>query len=207
IGPVTYLALGKAKDASDKLALLDRILPVYQELLRTLVNEGVSWVQIDEPILVTELDAPWKEAFSKAYQMLSQSGAKLLLTTYFGELKENLALVASLPVAGVHLDAINARSEVDALVLALPKDRVVSLGVVNGRNIWKTDLNATLDWLKPLARDLGGRLWLAPSCSLLHVPVDLESELKFDPEIKSWLAFAKQKLEELVVLAKALNQG
>jgi len=207
IGPITYLAIGKAKDESDKLALLPRLLPVYQELLSTLAAHGVQWVQIDEAILVTELDAHWQQAFKTAYQALNTGKVKLLLATYFGELQENLPLVCDLPVQGVHLDTINAREEVEPLVAQLPADRVLSLGVINGRNIWKTDLNALLDWLEPLAEKLGERLWLAPSCSLLHVPVDLGNEEKIDTEVKSWLAFALQKLEELTLVATALKQG
>ncbi len=207
IGPVTYLAIGKVKDGSDKLALLPRLLPVYAELLNALAAQGVEWVQIDEPILVTELDAEWRTAFTAAYQALNAGMVKLLLATYFGPLLENLPLVAGLPVQGVHLDALNARQEVDALITQLSADRVLSLGVINGRNIWKTDLNAVLDWLEPVAQKLGERLWIAPSCSLLHVPVDLESEQKLDNEIKYWLAFARQKLEELRILTIALNQG
>lgn len=207
IGPVTYLALGKAKDGSDKLALLPKLLPVYQELLDTIADEGIEWVQVDEAILVTELEPQWKEAFQSAYQALANSKVKLLLATYFGQLQDNLPLVASLPVAGVHLDTINARDEVQTLVQKLPTDRVLSLGVVNGRNIWKTDLNGLLDWLEPVAKQLGNRLWIAPSCSLLHVPVDLDNEKQLDREIRSWLAFAKQKLEELRVLKVALESG
>jgi len=207
VGPVTYLALGKAKDDSDKLALLPKLLVVYQQLLEAIAQEGVQWVQVDEPILVTELEPAWKQSFKTVYQSLSTTPVKLLLTTYFGQLLENLPLVASLPVAGVHLDAISARDEVATLFQTLPADRVLSLGVINGRNIWKTDLNELLDWLEPVAKQLGDRLWLAPSCSLLHVPVDLESEKKLDSEIKSWLAFAKQKLEELRVVKLALTEG
>jgi len=207
IGPVTYLALGKAKDDTDKLALLPRLLPVYAELLATLATHDVQWVQIDEPILVTELNPAWRQAFTTAYQALATGQVKLLLATYFGQLLENLPLVCSLPVQGVHLDAVNARQEVETLAAQLPADRVLSLGVINGRNIWKTDLNALLDWLEPLAAQLGDRLWIAPSCSLLHVPVDLSSEWKLDAEIKSWLAFALEKLDELTLLATALKQG
>lgn len=207
IGPLTYLAIGKAKDDSDKLALLDRLLPVYSELLKALAAQGTEWVQVDEPILVTELDPDWQQAFTKAYGALASGSPKLLLATYFGQLQDNLPLVVGLPVQGVHLDAVNARDEVNALIAQLPADRVVSLGVINGRNIWKTDLSEVLDWLQPVHRTLGERLWLAPSCSLLHVPVDLDSEEKLDGDIKSWLAFAKQKLAELDILARALNQG
>ncbi|MGJ0516228.1 MAG: 5-methyltetrahydropteroyltriglutamate--homocysteine S-methyltransferase [Methylomicrobium sp.] len=215
IGPVTYLWLGKAKDDSDdrrkspwnKLALLPKLLPVYAALLEALANAGIEWVQIDEPILVTELDANWQDAFHTAYQHLSDCRVKLLLATYFGELAENRNLAANLPVAGLHVDAINGRDDVDPLIAQWPADKVISLGVINGRNIWKTDLNAVLDWLEPIALQLGERLWLAPSCSLLHVPVDLDNEQKLDAEIKSWLAFAKQKLGELRVLGTALNQS
>ncbi|WP_175736107.1 5-methyltetrahydropteroyltriglutamate--homocysteine S-methyltransferase [Burkholderia ambifaria] len=207
LGPVTYLWLGKAKDDSDRLALLPKLLPVYGALLDTLTAQGVEWVQIDEPILVTELDAEWRQALRTAYAALETRRIKVLLATYFGTLGDNLTLAASLPVDGLHVDAINARDEVDALVRELPADRVLSVGAINGRNIWKTDLNATLDWLEPLAKQLGERLWIAPSCSLLHVPVDLASEEKLDAEIRSWLAFALQKLDELNVLATALNEG
>ncbi|PWE13326.1 5-methyltetrahydropteroyltriglutamate--homocysteine S-methyltransferase [Alcaligenes faecalis] len=207
IGPVTYLALGKAKDESNKLALLDRLLPVYVQLLDTLAKAGVEWVQIDEPILVTELDADWQQAFKTAYQQLKSAGVKLLVATYFGQLLENAALAASLPVAGLHVDAINDRDGVDALLKLLGDEKVLSLGVINGRNIWKTDLTAVLDWVEPIAKQLGDRLWIAPSCSLLHVPVDLDSEQKLDADVKSWLAFALQKLGELRVLGKALSQG
>ncbi|WP_029146799.1 5-methyltetrahydropteroyltriglutamate--homocysteine S-methyltransferase [Methylophilus sp. 5] len=207
IGPVTYLAIGKAKDDSDRLALLPQLLQVYTELLETLAAQGVEWVQIDEPILVTELEADWQHAFNLAYHQLKASRVKLLLATYFGPLADNQYLAANLPVAGLHVDAINARQEIVPLIGMLPAHKVLSVGVINGRNIWKTDLNATLDWLEPIAERLGERLWLAPSCSLLHVPVDLDSEVTLESEVKSWLAFAKQKLDELQVLATALNHG
>ncbi|CDG83136.1 5-methyltetrahydropteroyltriglutamate--homocysteine S-methyltransferase [Janthinobacterium agaricidamnosum] len=207
VGPLTYLAQGKAKDNSDKLALLPALLTVYSQLLNTLAEQGVEWVQVDEPILVTELDADWKQAFSSAYTQLKASNVKLLVATYFGQLLENRELAASLPVAGLHIDAINGRVDVAPLLELLPADKVLSLGVINGRNIWKTDLSAVLEWLEPLAKRLGERLWVAPSCSLLHVPVDLDSEQKLDAEIKSWLAYALQKLEELQVLAQALRGG
>ncbi len=207
IGPVTYLWLGKEKDGSNKLDLLDQLLTTYQALLATFADQGIEWVQIDEPILVTELDKHWKNALRKSYELLQESPVKLLLATYFGELKENLSLVSQLPVDGVHLDAINARHEVEPLIDSLPNHSLVSLGVINGRNIWKTDLSATLDWLEPIAAKLAKRLWIAPSCSLLHVPVDLEAEQQLDPDIKSWLAFAYQKLDELDLLARALNHG
>lgn len=207
IGPVTYLALGKAKDGASKLALLQRLLPVYAQLLDALATQGVEWVQIDEPILVTELDADWQHAFNTAYHHLKSCRVKLLLATYFGQLAENKYLAANLPVAGLHIDAINGQDDVQQLLGLLPAHKVLSLGVINGRNIWKTDLAAVLDWVEPLAERLGDRLWIAPSCSLLHVPVDLNSEQKLDADIKSWLAYALQKLDELRVLGKALRHG
>jgi 5-methyltetrahydropteroyltriglutamate--homocysteine methyltransferase len=208
VGPVTYLAIGKAKDDSDKLALLPRLLEAYAELLDTLAAQGVEWVQIDEPLLVTELDADWQHAYNTAYHQLKGCRVKLLLATYFGQLLENQYLAANLPVAGLHIDAVNGRADVTPLLGLMPAHKVLSLGVIDGRNIWKTDLAAVLDWLEPIAQKLGGdRLWIAPSCSLLHVPVDLESEDRLDPEIKSWLAYALQKLDELKLLSTALNQG
>jgi 5-methyltetrahydropteroyltriglutamate--homocysteine methyltransferase len=207
LGPVSYLALGKAKDGADKLALLPALLGVYAQLLCALDEQGVTWVQVDEPILVTELDADWQHAFNTAYHHLKACPVKLLLATYFGQLQENLYLAANLPVAGLHVDAIRGREDVRPLLNLLPNHKVLSLGVIDGRNIWKTDLNALLDWLEPIASSLGERLWIAPSCSLLHVPVDLGSERKLDAEIKSWLAFALQKLDELRVLAQALRGG
>jgi 5-methyltetrahydropteroyltriglutamate--homocysteine methyltransferase len=207
VGPITYLALGKAKDESDKLALLPRLLPVYAQLLNELAAQGVEWVQVDEPLLVTELDADWQHAFNTAYHQLKACRVKLLVATYFGQLQENMYLAANLPVAGLHIDAINGRDDVIPLLNMLPTHKVLSLGVINGRNIWKTDLARLLDWLEPLRARLGDLLWIAPSCSLLHVPVDLASEKKLDAQLKSWLAFALQKLDELQVLASALNNG
>jgi len=207
VGPVTYLWLGKAKDGSDRLSLLPKLLAVYRELLTALAREGVDWVQIDEPALVTELGLEWQQAYRTAYEDLKGAGGKLLLTTYFGRLADNLELAASLPVDGIHLDAVCARAEVEPLLSRLPEGRVLSLGVVSGRNIWKSDLDKALDYLEPIQQKLGDRLWIAPSCSLLHVPVDLANEKKLDPELLSWLAFAQQKLEEVQVLGVALNQG
>ncbi|HYJ08431.1 MAG TPA: 5-methyltetrahydropteroyltriglutamate--homocysteine S-methyltransferase, partial [Polyangiaceae bacterium] len=207
VGPLSYLWLGKSQDGSDRLSLLPKLLPVYRELLATLAREGVDWVQIDEPALVTELKPAWQQAYRTAYESLKSAGSKLLLTTYFGRLGDNLRLAAALPVDGIHLDAISAPGEIDELLANLPEGRVLSLGVVSGRNIWKADLGRTLDYLEPIQRKLGERLWIAPSCSLLHVPVDLANERKLDAELLSWLAFAQQKLDELRVIGQALNQG
>ncbi len=207
IGPVTYLWLSKAKDQSNRLDLLERLLPVYLDLLNKLADAGTQWVQIDEPVLVTELEPSWQRAFETAYHALKSSRTNLLLTTYFGRLQENRQLAIELPVAGLHVDAISGQQEINYLVDSLPTDKVLSIGIINGRNIWKTDLNTTLDWLEPIIKKLKERLWIAPSCSLLHVPVDLKSETLLDADIYNWLAFAKQKLEELSLLGKAINEG
>ena len=207
IGPVTYLWLSKAKDGSDRLELLQRLLPVYSELLELLAENGADWVQIDEPALVTDLDTRWKQAYEQAYHTLKCNRPRVLLTTYFGALGDNLQLACNLPVAGLHLDAVRGRADVGRVLDWLPAHKVLSLGVIDGRNIWKTNLNAVLSWLEPVAAKLGERLWLAPSCSLLHVPVDLNREDTLDPEIRNWLAFARQKLLELQTLGRALNQG
>ncbi|MDP3282395.1 MAG: 5-methyltetrahydropteroyltriglutamate--homocysteine S-methyltransferase [Nitrosomonas sp.] len=207
LGPVTYLWLGKSKDGVDKLDLLDDLLDTYAQLLHELENSGIEWVQIDEPILVMELAAEWKHALRRTYYQLQATPVKLLLTTYFGQLQDNLQLACELPVDGLHLDAITAKDEIAKVIDWLPTHKILSLGVINGRNIWKADLSATLDWLEPIAARLQDRLWLAPSCSLLHVPVDLDNEQRLDADIQSWLAFAVQKLNEVEVLAKALNHG
>jgi 5-methyltetrahydropteroyltriglutamate--homocysteine methyltransferase len=207
LGPVSYLWLGKSKDATNRLDLLDKLLPIYAQCLDALKNAGAEWIQIDEPILACDLDLQWQNALNYAYVNLSRSRVKLLLATYFGPLRENLKLACELAVSGLHIDAVRAKQEVTRVIDWLPSHKVLSLGVIDGRNIWKADLNALLDQLEPIAARLQQRLWLAPSCSLLHVPIDLDAETELDNELKNWLAFAKQKLAELNVLATALNQG
>lgn len=207
VGPVTYLWLCKEKDQSQRIQLLDKLLPVYQLLFDRLVDAGAEWVQVDEPALVMDLEPEWQQAYEKAYALLAKSRAKLLLTTYFGELRDNLTLATQLPVAGLHIDAVRGHREVEQICGELSENKVLSLGVIDGRNIWKTDLNAVLDWLEPHAQKRKNKLWIAPSCSLLHVPVDLDQETEFDPDIINWLAFAKQKLDELSVLGSAINKG
>lgn len=207
LGPVTYLWLGKSRDGIDKLELLDDLLGAYAQLLHALQDEGIEWVQIDEPVLVMELTEAWKHALRKTYYQLQATNVNLLLTTYFGQLQDNLQLACELPVAGLHLDTVSARDEIAKIIDWLPSHKILSLGVINGRNIWKADLTTTLNWLEPLHARLQDRLWLAPSCSLLHVPVDLDSESKLNASIRPWLAFAVQKLNEIKILAEALNHG
>lgn len=208
LGPLSYLWLGKVKGQDfDKLELLHRLLPVYAEILQYLSALGVEWVQVDEPILVLDLPLAWQNAFESTYNQLQTRNLNVLLATYFGELRDNLRLACSLPVAGLHLDAVRGQAETARVLDNLPPYKVLSLGVVDGRNLWKTDLNKVLAWLEPIHQRLGERLWLAPSCSLLHVPLDLQLETTLDTELKNWLAFAVQKLDELRILSQALTQG
>lgn len=207
LGPLTWLRLAKARDGLRVLDLLPRLLAAYTALLGRLADWGATWVQIDEPALVLDLDAEWQAAYRMAYAQLASAGPRLLLTTYFGDLGNNLATVLSLPVAGLHVDLTRGRTDANTLAAAIRPDQVLSLGVIDGRNIWRADLAALLDRLEPLAERLQERLWLAPSCSLLHVPFDVDAERQLDPEVKSWLAFAGQKLDELVVLKRALVEG
>jgi 5-methyltetrahydropteroyltriglutamate--homocysteine methyltransferase len=207
IGPLTYLWLGKCKGREfDKLDLLERLLPVYGEILQRLAAQGIEWVQIDEPILALDLPQDWKNAFERAYNLLQKEPGRKLIATYFAGLEDNLGLAAGLPVDGLHIDLVRAPEQFPAILDRLPAYKVLSLGVVNGRNVWRTDLEKALDLLQQAHERLGSRLWVAPSCSLLHSPVDLAREDKLDAELKSWLAFAVQKCREVAVLAQALRE-
>lgn len=206
IGPLTYLWLGKAKGVDfDKLDLLDRLLPLYGQIFQRLAELGVEWVQIDEPILVLDLPQDWKNAFERAYNQIQRDPLKKLVATYFGGLEENLGLAANLPVDGLHIDLVRAPDQYPTILDRLPAYKVLSLGVVNGRNVWRCDLEKALATLQHAHEKLGDRLWVAPSCSLLHSPVDLDREDTLDAELKSWLAFAVQKCAEVAVLAQAVN--
>ena len=207
IGPLTYLWLGKAKgDEFNKLDLLENLLPVYGEILTRLAEQGVEWVQIDEPILSLDLPQEWKNAFERAYHILQYSPLKKLVATYFSGLEDNLGLAVSLPVEGLHVDLVRAPDQLNAILDRLPTYKVLSLGLVNGRNVWRCDLENALAQLQQAEERFGDNLWVAGSCSLLHSPVDLDRETKLDAELKSWLAFAKQKCGEIAVLRDALNK-
>ncbi|CAM4015213.1 5-methyltetrahydropteroyltriglutamate--homocysteine S-methyltransferase [Bordetella tumbae] len=212
-GPLTWLWLGKGDAFTDgtgdaaKLQLLDALLPVYAEVLARLAQQGVQWVQIDEPILVLDLPQAWRDAYRTVYARLAQAPVQLLLATYFGGLQDNQETALALPVAGLHIDLVRAPDQLQSIAAALRPDQVLSAGVIDGRNIWRTDLDAALAALAPVRQQLGDRLWLAPSCSLLHVPVDLANETDLDAELKSWLSFAAQKLDELSLLGRALDHA
>lgn len=210
-GPLTYLYLSKGEafpevDDAGKLALLDNLVPVYREVLNRLAEKGVEWVQIDEPILALDLPDTWQRAFLRTYEQLAVATPKVIVATYFGGLQDNLFTALELAVEGLHIDGVRAPEEVAKVVERIGNDKVLSVGLIDGRNIWRTDLDKAINTLTPIKEQLGDRLWLAPSCSLLHVPVDLDSEEKLDNELKSWLSFAKQKLSELQLLRQGLDK-
>ncbi len=211
VGPVTFLKLGKSSDPSfNPLSLLDQLLPVYIEVLRELASKGAGWVQIDEPCLVLDLDAAAEKALATAYTAFAQAvpGLKIMLATYFGDLGDNLATALALPVAGLHVDLVRAPDQLEKVIAGASKTLTLSLGVIDGRNIWRANLSAALDRLEPVVARLGrNRVQIAPSCSLLHVPIDLELETELDPDVKSWLAFSLQKVAELATLGNALAGG
>ena len=209
LGPVSYLLLGKTRGADvEPLSLLPRLLPVYTETLRLLVEAGASWVQLDEPCLVLDLSGTARTAFDNAYEILTNGSAspKIMLTTYFGSLADNLSTALALPVHGLHVDLVRAPEQLDAVLAGARADLVLSLGVIDGRNVWAADLNAILDRIEPVVAS-GREVVVAPSCSLLHTPIDLGRETDLDPEVRTWLSFAVQKVAELVMLARALNEG
>ena len=207
IGPLTFLWLGKTKgDDFDKLDLLDRLLPLYGEILGRLAGQGVEWVQIDEPILGLDLPQDWKNAFERTYHSLQYSPLKKLVATYFSGLEDNLGLAVSLPVDGLHIDLVRAPEQLALVLDRLPTYKVLSLGVVNGRNVWRCDLEQALGQLREAQQRFGDNLWVTGSCSLLHSPVDLGREDQLDAELKSWLAFAVQKCAEISLLSTALNE-
>ncbi|GAB1079204.1 MAG: 5-methyltetrahydropteroyltriglutamate--homocysteine S-methyltransferase [Shewanella algae] len=206
LGPVTFLYLSKTVGSEfDRLTLLPALLECYQAILARFAAQGVEWVQLDEPALALELDDNWQQAFHQAYGVLKSAPLKLLLATYYGTVAHHQSLLSALPVAGIHLDLVTAPEQLQAFVGALAPEQVLSVGVINGRNVWAADLDLVAEQLAPLARDLGDRLWLATSCSLLHTPVDLEVETALAPELKSLLAFARQKLTELQELKALLE--
>ena len=211
LGPVSFLLLGKMKEAgADPLLLLDRALPIYEDVLRRLSASGADWIQMDEPMLALEPGQAARQAFSTAYERLAQASSSLqiLVATYFAGLGSNIQTALRLPVAAVHLDLVRARDQLESVLREIPANLMLSLGVVDGRNIWKSDLQRALHLLERAANAIGkDRVLVAPSCSLLHSPADLDEEKHLDDELRNWLAFAKQKLEEVVALQRALSSG
>ena len=206
LGPLSYLWLGKSR-RGERLELLDSATTIYAALLDQLKEAGAEWVQIDEPLLVQDLTPPWQEAYRQSYRALAGHGPQKLLCTYFGGLEDNLELALELPVDGLHLDRVRGRDPLPRVLEGIGARQVLSLGVVDGRNVWCCDFDRALAELEPARAALGERLWVGPSCSLLHVPVDLAGERRLDAELRPWLSFAVQKLAELVTLARLTDGG
>ena len=205
LGPMTYLWLGKVKgEQFERLSLLKDILPVYQQVLAELADRGIEWVQIDEPALVLELPPEWLAAYQPAYDALAGQ-VKVLLTTYVEGVTPNLATITALPVQGLHIDFVQGNDDINHIHQQLPADWLLSAGVINGRNVWRTDLSEKYQQLKEIVDKRP--LWVASSCSLLHSPIDLSVETRLDNEVKSWFAFALQKCTELALLTQALNSN
>jgi len=208
IGPLTYLYLGKETEPGfNRLDLLPNLLFVYRDILTRLTSLGVEWVQIDEPVLALDLDDAWLCGLDQAYVALHGSGTKVLLTTYFEGVDGHADLLKKLPVNGLHIDLCRSPQQLDTFLADYPVDKVLSLGIIDGRNVWRTDLEEALVILSKAQSVLCERIWIAPSCSLLHCPVDLELETRMDADIKNWLAFSVQKLKEISILGCGLNQG
>lgn len=210
IGPVSFLLLGKSIDNSNKLDLLDNLLEVYKELFTKLTEIGVSDIQIDEPFLVTDLPKDAIQAFLKAYPQIRNFAGKinLHLTTYFESLDDNTELAFSLQTQSVHIDLVRGKNQLNHALESIKPNQSLSLGVVDGRNIWINNFENSLSIINQAIQKIGShRLIIAPSCQLLHVPVDLDLETNLDNEIKSWLSFAKQKLQEITTLAHAINHA
>jgi 5-methyltetrahydropteroyltriglutamate--homocysteine methyltransferase len=208
VGPLTWLWLGKEKEPGfDRLALLPALAEVYRELLAELARLGVEWVQVDEPALAADLPGQWLATLEQTYSTLSGNGPKILLTPYFNSVAALAGRLKALPVGGLHLDLVRAPGQLETFLAGFPRDKVLSAGVVDGRNVWRSDLERAVQSLEPAHDALGERLWIAPSCSLLHSPLDLELEAGLDPELKRWLAFARQKLDEVVLIGRGLAEG
>ena len=212
VGALTFLIVSKkASDFTDcRCTLVPALVKVYIEVLQKLESLGVQWVQIDEPALVLDLEDQYKAAYKDAYAQIRAAVPKLkiMVATYFDGLRDNLDLALGLPVNGIHIDLRRAPEQLDAVLAKFPEDKVISLGLVDGRNIWKNDISASLDLGEKAVKALdGNRVMISPSCSLLHTPNDLDQETALDPQIKSWMAFAKQKLFEVVTLAKGLQES
>lgn len=208
LGPVSFLYLAKGHLFGHDSTRLENLLDVYCQVLSRLKEAGADWIQLDEPILSLDLTEDAESVFEQAYARLSLEKLSIMLTSYFAPMGDNLAVALRLPVQGLHVDLVHGRQDLDLLMQSLPQHMLLSAGVVDGRNIWRADLNSTVQLLEEIAGEIGhDRLVIAPSCSLIHVPIDVNAEAKMNPEVRSWLAFAEQKIQELSILADALSIG
>ena len=210
IGLVSYLLLGKEKEEGfDKLDLVQNLLPVYIEILSKLQEQGAEWIQFDEPFLALDIHEKAKEAYRLVYSELRKQFPKLkfILATYFDGLKSNASLATSLPINVLHIDLVRNPEQLEDLLKSAPEGLSLSLGIIDGRNIWKNDYEKSLSVIKEAVEKLGSeRIFIAPSCSLLHTPCDLDFETQLNPEVKNWLAFAKQKVQEVVTLKELTSE-
>lgn len=215
LGPVSFLLLGKEKEEGfNRIELLDRILPVYYELIGQLTQAGAEWIQFDEPYLVLDLTAAERVAFTRAYGEIRKRfpALKILLAGYFGGYGDNLFTALRLPVDALHLDLVRCPELLESVLTTteLPEELKFSLGLVDGRNIWKNNFDETLRTIDRAVQRLGNeRLLLAPSCSLLHCPCDLDAETdetSLPAEVRQWLAFAKQKVTEVTTLCRLAGE-
>jgi 5-methyltetrahydropteroyltriglutamate--homocysteine methyltransferase len=201
LGPVSFLLLGKEKEEGfERIDLIKQLVPVYVEIINRLKQQGAEWIQLDEPCLALDLSKKDKEAFDYAYRAIANrvSGIKILVATYFEALLDNTALAVNLPVTALHIDLVRAPEQLEEVLALAPSHLQLSLGVVDGRNVWKNDYEKSLSLINRAIEKLGtDRIIIAPSCSLLHSPIDIDLETAIDPEIKNWMAFAKQKLNEV----------
>ena len=209
IGPVSYLLLGKEKEEGfHRIDLIGRLLLVYFDILEKLQNENVEYIQFDEPFLALNLTDQERNAITYVYNAINKRfpKIKLILANYFDCFGENLATVLALPVDTIHLDLVRCKLQLDDIIESgkLRSHVNLSLGVIDGRNIWKNDFKNSLALIKKATDAFGAnRILIAPSCSLIHSPCDLDLESNdatLTPEIKQWFAFAKQKINEVVVL-------
>jgi 5-methyltetrahydropteroyltriglutamate--homocysteine methyltransferase len=208
IGPITYLLLGKEKESGfNRVDLIDKLLPVYEEILSKLADAGAQYVQIDEPFLALDIDDATRALYGKVFEKLAAAakGVKLIAATYFEALADNEQTAVNLPIHALHLDLVRGENQLDTILAKIPASLTLSLGIVEGRNIWKNDYEKSLAKINQAVDALGkDRVWVAPSSSLLHVPFDLDNEKNeksLPAEVKNWLAFAKQKLAEVKDLA------
>ncbi|MCK8495090.1 5-methyltetrahydropteroyltriglutamate--homocysteine S-methyltransferase [Spirosoma sp. RP8] len=209
VGPVSYLLLGKEKqEGFDRIELINKLVPIYVEIINRLGQLGAEWIQLDEPYLALDLSKKEKEAFEFAYRQIASqvSDVKLMVATYFDALLDNTALAVSLPIMALHVDLVRAPEQLDEVLALTPDPLILSLGIVDGRNVWKNDYEKSLKLIDKAVEKLGkNRVIISPSCSLLHSPIDLDGETALDPEIKNWMAFAKQKLNEVRELGQIVD--
>jgi len=210
LGPVSLLLLSKSPSIGfSPLEKIDELVPVYLQILENLITVGVEWVQLDEPCLVQDLEEETREIFVQVYTKIGRTllRPKILLANYFNSLGKNLELTLSMPIEAIHLDLISGANQLESALKIISKNKILSLGLVDGRNVWKCDLQKAIEKIEKVIDELSsGHVMIAPSCSLLHVPQDLDQEKRMNLDVKNWLAFGKQKLEEVVLLTSMVNQ-